>query len=128
MISKYALHFILCILSAVTIFHFCIIIKFIPYNITWGGRLKNDNEMYVFEFISILINLFFGLVLLMKGNYIKYKFSEKAINFILWFFIALFLINTLGNVFAKTILEQFFTLITLLLAVLLWLILKKKTT
>ena len=47
------------LLFSVILFHICIIIKIIPYNIAWGGRLTNDNEMYVFESISILINVFF---------------------------------------------------------------------
>jgi len=42
-------------------FHLLILLKIIPYEITWGGKLKNDNEMYVFEIISIIINSFLFL-------------------------------------------------------------------
>lgn len=125
---KNALNIVLGILSVVTIFHLCIVFKIIPYDITWGGRLKNDSEMYVFEAISIIINLFLILVLLMKGNYLKYKFSEKIINVILWVFVIIFLINTVGNVFAKTAFERIFTGITLLLTILIWLIVRKKNS
>ena len=125
---KNALNIVLGILSVVTIFHLCIVFKIIPYDITWGGRLKNDSEMYVFEAISIIINLFLILVLLMKGNYLKYKFSEKSINVILWIFVIIFLINTVGNVFAKTAFERIFTGITLLLTILIWLIVRKKNS
>lgn len=125
-LSKNALKIILGILSAVMVFHFCIIFKIIPYNITWGGRLQNDEEMYVFEAISILINLFLMLVLLMKEGYLKYKFSERTINIILWIFVFIFLLNTVGNIFAKTAFEKIFTGLTLLLAVLIWLIIRKK--
>lgn len=127
-ISKNALNIVLGILSAVTIFHFCIIFKVIPYNITWGGRLQNDEEMYVFESFSILINLFLMLVLSMKGGYLKYKFPEKTINVILWIFVIIFLLNTVGNILAKTTFEKIFTGITLLLAVLIWLIVSKKNS
>lgn len=127
-ISKNALNIVLGILSAVTIFHFCIIFKFIPYDITWGGQLKNDSEMYVFEAISIIINLFLMWILSIKGGYSKYKFSEKTINIILWIFVIIFLLNTVGNIFAKTAFEKIFTGITLLLAVLIWLIVKKKNS
>jgi hypothetical protein len=57
---------LLVLIGAVIAFHLCIIIKIIPYNIAWGGRLKNDTEMYVFESFSILINLILMAVLLMK--------------------------------------------------------------
>lgn len=126
-ISKNALNIVLGILSVVTIFHFCIIFKIIPHDITWGGRLKSDEEMYVFEAISIIINLFLMSVLFMKGGYLKYKFSEKAINIILWVFVIIFLLNTVGNIFAKTTFEKIFTGITLLLALLIWMIVRRKT-
>ena len=101
-------------------YHLLIIFRIIPYDITWGGRLKTDEEMYVFECISITVNLFFIYVLLQKGNFIKAIFSEKILSAILWFFFAIFAINTVGNIVAKTTLEQFFTIVTLINAVLLW--------
>lgn len=125
-ISKNSLNIILGILSAVTVFHFCIVLKVISYDITWGGQLKNDSEMYVFEAISIIINLFLMLVLLMKGGYLKYKFSERTINIILWIFVIIFLLNTFGNVMAKTAFERIFTGLTLLLAFSIWRIVGKK--
>ncbi|MFM8834026.1 MAG: hypothetical protein ACKOEV_10420, partial [Cytophagales bacterium] len=44
---------------AALVFHLLIVIKVIPYAITWGGRLKTDSEMYLFETVSIGMNLFF---------------------------------------------------------------------
>lgn len=117
------------LLLAVILFHICIILKTIPYDITWGGRLQNDTEMYVFETISILINIFLGSILLMKGNLIKYKFSGKVVNAILWIFFGLFILNTIGNIFAKTNFEKFFAILTGLSATLIWNIVKQiKTT
>ncbi len=107
-------------------FHLLILIKLIPYEITWGGRLKNDNEMYVFEIISIAINLFFIYVLLQKGNLVKNVFNAKTLTLILWTFFFLFSFNTLGNIFAKTIIEKCFFVLTLINAILLWKINKTK--
>ena len=113
------------LLITVILFHICIITKIIPYTIVWGGRLQNDTEMYVFETISILINVFLSWILLMKGNFAKYKFSNRAINVILWIFFAIFILNTIGNIFAKTNFEKQFSFLTGFLAILLWNILKK---
>lgn len=110
---------------AIILFHLCIIIKIIPYDITWGGRLTNDTEMYVFESISILINVFLSWVLLMKGYLVKYKFPNQVVNVILWIFFAIFMLNTIGNVFAKTFFEQQFAFLTGFSCVLLWIILKR---
>jgi hypothetical protein len=116
------------LLFAVILFHLCIITKIIPYDITWGGRLKNDSEMYVFETISILINVFLSWVLLMKGNLVKYKFSNQVVNGILWIFFAIFILNTIGNIFAKTFFEKFFAILTGLFTILIWNIIKEKKT
>jgi hypothetical protein len=127
-ISKYAIKAFLGLLLAVILFHICIILKIIPYDIAWGGRLTNDAEMYVFETISILINVFLSWVLLMKGNLVKFKLSNKVVNGILWIFFAIFILNTIGNLFAKTFFEKFFAILTGLSAILIWNILKEKKT
>ncbi|MFO0361850.1 MAG: hypothetical protein ACK500_08470 [Flavobacteriales bacterium] len=127
-ISKYSIKTFLGLLLAVILFHICIILKIIPYDIAWGGRLTNDAEMYVFETISILINIFLSIILLMKDNIIEYKFSDKVINVILWAFFAIFVLNTIGNIFAKTTFEKLFAILTGLSAILIWNIVMKKNT
>lgn len=112
----------------VILFHICIVFKIIPYNIAWGGRLQNDTEMFAFETISILINVFLSWILLMKGDFVKFKFSNKTIKIILWIFFVIFILNTIGNSFAKTLLEKFFAILTGLSAVLLFNILRQKPT
>lgn len=118
----------LVLVFSVIIFHICIIVKIIPYNIAWGGRLTNDNEMYVFESISILINVLLSWLLLMKGDLIEYKFSDKIVNVILWIFFILFILNTIGNIFARTLFEKLFSFLTAISAILLWKILMKSKT
>jgi hypothetical protein len=114
------------LLFSVILFHICIIAKIIPYNIAWGGRLTNDNEMYVFESISILTNVFLSWLLLMKGEFVKFKFSNHTVNIILWVFFGLFILNTVGNIFAKTNLEKLFAILTGISAILIWNIIKYK--
>lgn len=123
--KNFAIKILLCLIGAVTIFHLCILVKVIPYEITWGGRLKNDNEMYMFESISIFINLFFAFILLMKGEIIKSFIPLKIVNVILWVFLVLFCLNTVGNLFAETTFEKSLTLLTLANAILIWVVLRK---
>lgn len=125
---KTSITILLGLLSTVILFHISVLAKVIPYDVAWGGRLENDSEMYVFEAISILINLFLGLVLLMKGDYIKFQFNKKTIDITLWIFLTLFLLNTVGNLFAKTNFEKSFAVLTLAFAILIWTILKTKNT
>ena len=110
------------------LFHLSILTKIIPYNITWGGRLTNDTEMYVFETISILMNVFLCWVLLMKGNLVQYKFPDRVVHTILWVFFVIFVLNTIGNIFAKTSFEKQFAFLTGLFSIFLWIILRKMKT
>ena len=113
------------LLSVVMIFHLSILLKIVPYEITWGGRLKNDSEMYVFETISMLINLFLFTILLIKGKYLRELVSLKVVNIVLWFFLVLFGLNTIGNMLSETTFEKFFAILTLMSSILIWIILSK---
>lgn len=115
------------LLVGVLLFHGLVITQIIPYTIVWGGKLKNISEMYVFEIVSIIINLILLLCILLKANIIKHQVSAKTIHGILWFFVLVFLLNTLGNVMAKDMVERLiFTPLTLILAILLIFILRTK--
>ena len=116
---------LLWITAAVTLFHLAILTKIISYEITWGGKLNNDAEMYLFESISILINLFLGFVLLVKGEYVSKLIPTMGVNIILWVFLFIFGLNTIGNIFAETHFENSLSLLTLIYTYLIWKILKK---
>ena len=122
---KLTIKILLWLIAAVTLFHLTILIKIIPYEISWGGKLKNDAEMYLFESISILTNLFLGYVLLIKGEFVSKLISTKVVNIILWVFLFIFGLNTLGNIFAETLFEKSLSLLTLVFTFLLWNILIK---
>ena len=109
---------LLILLSLFLIWHFIILLKLIPYNLVWGGRLKSDKEMYRFEIFSILINALFVIVILVQGNFLIIDIPKKIITYALWLMTGLFFLNTLGNVTSKNKLEQrLFTPITILLAI-----------
>lgn len=126
--SKTAIEIMLWLLTAVVLFHLSILLKIVPYEITWGGRLKSDEDMYVFETVSIAINLLMCMMLLIKGDYIKAFIPIKVVNVFLWIFLVLFALNTVGNVFAETNFEKFFTILTLASSVLIWIILRRSKT
>ena len=116
---------LLWLIATVSLFHFAILTHLIPYETTWGGRLKSDGEMYAFESASILANLFLGFVLFIKGEYILKSAPSRAVNLILWAYLILFGLNTIGNLFAETLFEKSLSLLTLTFSYLIWAILKK---
>ncbi len=119
---KLAAQIMLFQLIAVTIFHLCIIVGIIPYDITWGGRLKTDEEMYVFETFSLALNLLLMMAVLSRGHIMNVPLPEKVAKIILWIFFGLFGLNTIGNIFAETNFEKYFSILTLSSCILIWFI------
>lgn len=125
-IAKYGL---ILIFSLTIVFHLLVLTGIIPFNIVWGGRLKDHSAMLKFESVSILLNVVFLLVVLIKTNYIKLKVPVAVITSLLWMMVFMFTINTIGNLFATHSLETIiFTPITAMLSAFsLVLILKKES-
>lgn len=114
-------------LSLVLLFHLMVLTGIIPYNIVWGGRLQSKEQMLVFEVVSILLNAILLRAVLSKAGYIKRLFSVKWLNIILGFFAVLFLLNTVGNLFAEQTLETLlFTPVTFIFSLLCFRILREK--
>lgn len=82
--------------------------------------------MYMFDAISILLNLSLLFILLMKRRYIKYRLREKTLNIVLGIFLIWFILNTVENLFAQTNFEKLFALLLLILAFLIWIVLRPK--
>jgi hypothetical protein len=107
----------LIIIVAYCIFHVLILLQIIPYTIVWGGKIKSISEMYILEGVALIIMLFIGLILSMKSKLVKPIFSAKTTKRILMVFALFFLINTIGNLLAKTIIEKCQAIITIYLAI-----------
>jgi hypothetical protein len=114
---KFALSFFLTLLSSVFIFHFLVILKIIPYTIVWAGKIENDTQMYQFESVSVLINVILFSAILIKGQIVPWNVNSKIIQVILYIFVVIFALNTIGNLFAKMSLETYiFTPLTFISA------------
>lgn len=107
----------LVLLSAIILFHLLIFAQIIPYNIAWGGKLANVQEMYTFEIISLAINALLLWVVLQKAGWTRQILSGRFMRMIWIVFAVLFTLNTLGNLMANNWFEKVFgTVLTTLLA------------
>jgi hypothetical protein len=117
----------LILLSVVTAFHISVLIGVVPYTIVWAGKLKSLEEMYVFESISIAINLFLMAVILQRFRFLRPLVNDGVLDFILWLFVLLFSLNTIGNLFSKSIIELILGItLTLVSALLCWVMVRKE--
>jgi hypothetical protein len=124
--KQLALKLLIGLFTTIIIFHLLVVFQIIPYAIVWAGKLKTVDEMYTFEAASISINIFLVAVLVLKGNYVRHGISEKVLSVILWIFMVLFALNTVGNLFAESLFEKVvFTPLTLISSLLIWSVVRK---
>ncbi|MEI1279803.1 hypothetical protein V6Z05_15845 [Leptospira venezuelensis] len=119
LIRKFAAGLLLLFFSCSIIFHTIIISGAAPFSIVWGGRLETWEQMIVFESISILVNLLFLMVIALDSKYIKLPISNRVVRGAIWGMVAIFSLNTLGNIFSLNSTETaVFTPVTLVIALL----------
>ncbi|MCU0382337.1 MAG: hypothetical protein MUE58_14215 [Chitinophagaceae bacterium] len=104
------------IADLVILFHILVISGLIPQGITWGGRTESRQQTLVMETISLAIDGALAYLAAIKAGLVKKdKYSLRA-RTALWIFAGIFLLNTIGNIFARNSSEtMLFTPVTLLL-------------
>ncbi len=115
---RVATYGLLSMLSLVIVFHFLVLTGIVPFEIVWGGRIKDSSEMEVFEAFSITLNLLMLFIIGIKSGFIKLSLNPTIIKISLWLMFVLFFVNTMGNLFSINQWEKIiFTPITIVLAV-----------
>jgi hypothetical protein len=101
--------------------HVLILLKIVPYDFVWGGRLKSETDLIIFESISIVVQILFISIVAVKAGYLfKGKF-KKIVNSGTWVMFGLMVLNTIGNLVSISSLEtMIMTPITCLLALLIF--------
>ena len=127
--KKVALIIMFFILGIVLIFHFLILTEQIPYDKVWAGKLNSVQEMKSFETFSIILNVFMLTILFVKYKQLERGIKHRIVDILIWVFTAFFALNTIGNLFAKSMIELILgTFLTLTSSILCFVIVKKKKT
>ena len=127
MSKKVALIIMFFILGTVVIFHFLIFTEQIPYDKVWAGKLNSVEEMKSFETFSILLNVFMLVVLFIKYKQLQREERNKVVDILIWVFVVFFALNTLGNLFAQSMIELILgSLLTLISSILCFIIVKNR--
>jgi hypothetical protein len=115
--KRIATYGILIILSLFVIFHLLILLRVIPFEMVWGGRLKNASQMVSFETVSIVINLIMLAGVGVHAGILQLKINPMVIKAGFGIMFVLFLLNTIGNLSSENEWEKMvFTPLTLLLS------------
>ncbi|MEM1504616.1 hypothetical protein RG959_14485 [Domibacillus sp. 8LH] len=110
---------ILAINTAALFMHILIVLNILPYDFVWGGSLKSQEDLIIFETISLLVQTVFILIVAVKlGYFLKGRF-KKTVNVGLWTMFGIMVLNSAGNAASNSDLEKLLmTPLTVLLALL----------
>lgn len=99
------------------VFHFVIMAGLVPFNIVWGGRMKTRKQMLRMESVSVVIMMLAAVLVALRVGLLTFYSNMQVLKGAMWVLFALFALNTLGNLAAKTIFEKYvFGLVTLVAA------------
>lgn len=116
--ERFAIKGLLTILFLFVIFHLLVMLRIIPFETVWGGRLKDQSQMLTFETVSMIINLIMLATVGIKAEFLKVNINRIIIQIALWIMFCLFLINTIGNFFSNNEFEKLlFTPLTFILSI-----------
>jgi hypothetical protein len=115
------------ILALVILFHLFVLLRIVPYEIVWGGRINTTSELLFFESASLLLNGLMLVVVAVKAGWLKLRIPPVVIQIALWAMCGLFLLNTLGNLLSTNAFEKtVFTPLTLVLSLLCFILATRK--
>jgi hypothetical protein len=96
--AKLAGNILLAAIGLLFIFHILVLLKVIPADIVWGGRIQGvPSNLFTLETVSLLVTLLFMLIIAAKIGYIQAGKLSGAVNIGVWLILAYLILNTLGN-------------------------------
>jgi hypothetical protein len=114
--ERLALRIIGSILALFALFHVLILLGLIPYNVVWGGKLTSHAGMLKYEAISLAVTLFMLAIVAIRAGIIPLRLPHLALRMVFGTMFLLFLLNSLGNATAVSLVERLLTPFTLILA------------
>lgn len=107
-------------LILLTMFHALILLGVVPYEIVWGGQIKDSSSFIILEGISLFFTIGFIWLISLKIGIVKTEKFKKTIRAGVWIMFGYFLLNTIGNfasgVSAEKLIFAPITILTTLLA------------
>jgi hypothetical protein len=114
---KLAGNTLLILLGLLIVFHVLVIAGIIPYGIVWAGKINNRTQLLRMESVSLVVLALAILLVTLRMGYLTFLNYPAVINGGVWLLFVFFLLNTLGNLTAKSPIEKFgFGTLTLLMS------------
>ena len=88
------------------VLHLLFFVGVINAQYLWGGKITDPNHVRVMEGISIGVLLVMYALVILQDQAVKSREANKFVSFVLGMMAVFLLINTVGNLFAETVLEM----------------------
>ena len=102
---RLASNIIITINTIALLMHVLILLRIMPYDFVWGGRLKSETDLIIFESISIVVQTVFISIIAVKAGYVLKGKFKRTVNIGTWIMFGLMVLNTIGNVVSISGLE-----------------------
>ena len=102
---RLASNIIITINTIALLMHVLILLRIMPYDFVWGGRLKSETDLIIFESISIVVQTVFISIIAVKAGYVLKGKFKRTVNIGTWVMFGLMVLNTIGNVVSISGLE-----------------------
>lgn len=118
--AKSAANVLLAAMAALAVFHVLVLVKVLPPDIVWGGRMGDKpGNLVVLETTALLVTLLFALIIAARVGYVRVPRLRKVVLIGAWVVFAYFTLNIIGNLASSALLEKLvFTPISIVLSAL----------
>lgn len=108
---------LLIILGLLIVFHLLVMAGIVPYDIVWAGKINSRAQLLRMETISLVVLALATLMVALRMDYLAFLDAPTVVDVGMWVLFAFFLLNTFGNLTAKSPIEKYgFGTLTLLMS------------
>ncbi|WP_082926852.1 hypothetical protein [Paenibacillus tuaregi] len=101
------------------VLHILIFAGLVPQSMVWGGQIKGQASLYIFEIVALVTTLLFIGIVSLKAGYISPGKWRKAAGIGCWLMFAYLVLNIAGNLASFNSLEKYiFTPVAFVMALL----------
>jgi hypothetical protein len=94
------------LLALLMVMHVLLLARVIPYDVVWGGNIKDESQFYVFEITALVLSALFLLIAAIKLGYIRAPGLRRAADIGMWIVFAYFAMNIITNLTARSSWEK----------------------
>lgn len=96
----------LLIIGFATVFHVLVVARVVPTHVVWGGQIPDPARAIRMEIVSIVVLVVSAGLIVLRTVSLLRGVPNLAGAIGVWVLVGLFVLNTIGNLFAKTKFEK----------------------